>query len=72
MLLARWSAKANFMTEPTSRNHLSGGIFIALGLMGGAIVGMFNGQTSLGMVAGLGLGIVLAVLVWLWDVMARR
>jgi hypothetical protein len=47
-----------------------GGIFIAIGLIGGTIIGVVYGQPSLGLVAGLGAGIVVAGLLALWE--ARR
>lgn len=47
--------------------RLAGGIFIALGLLGGAIIGVPMGQTSAGMIIGLGAGSAIAVLVWLFD-----
>ena len=60
------------MNEPYQKqNGVAGGIFIAIGLLGGAIIGTLKGQSSIGMVAGLGLGILAAVLVWLYD-RARR
>ena len=49
------------------KNKAAGGIFIAIGMLGGAIVGVIMDQPSAGMVIGLGLGIAAAVLVWFID-----
>ncbi len=43
-----------------------GGIFIAIGLIGGSIVGVLYGQPSFGLVAGLAAGIVVAGVLALW------
>ncbi len=56
------------MSEPKPKqNSLAGGVFIAIGLTGGAIIGVLRGQGSAGMVIGLIAGIALAVIVWLVD-----
>ncbi len=47
--------------------RLAGGIFIAVGMLGGAIVGVIVDQPSAGMVIGLGLGVAAAALTWLID-----
>ena len=49
------------------QNGLAGGVFIAIGLLGGAIIGTIKGQSSIGMVAGLAAGVCAAALVWLYD-----
>jgi hypothetical protein len=48
-------------------NKAAGGIFIAVGMLGGAVVGVIMDQPSAGMVIGLGLGIAAAVITWLID-----
>ena len=48
-----------------SRNPAAGGAFIALGALGGAAIGVATGQTSAGLLIGLGLGSVLAIVIWL-------
>ena len=49
------------------KNKFAGGIFIAIGMLGGAIVGVLLDQPSAGMVIGLGLGIAAAALTWFID-----
>ena len=49
--------------KPSSAS--AGGVFIALGLMIGAVIGIRSGQASLGMVIGIGAGLAAALLVWL-------
>ncbi len=48
-------------------NKAAGGIFIAVGMLGGAVVGVIMDQPSAGMVIGLGLGIAAAAITWLVD-----
>lgn len=56
------------MTESeNSRPRLAGGIFIALGLLIGAIGGIAMNQPSAGMVIGLGVGSAIAIVIWLQD-----
>ena len=40
---------------------------MAAGLLGGAVIGMFRGQSSLYMIAGLILGSAIALAIWLKD-----
>ncbi len=47
--------------------RLAGGIFIAFGLLLGAIGGVVMDQPSAGMVIGLGIGAAIALIVWLFD-----
>ncbi len=44
-----------------------GGCLIAAGLIFGPIVGLFFGQTSLGLVIGLGIGVLAAVAMMVAD-----
>jgi hypothetical protein len=56
------------MSEPeNSQPRLAGGIFVALGLLIGAIVGVAVDQPSAGMITGMGIGAAIAVAVWLFD-----
>jgi hypothetical protein len=50
-----------------SQPRLAGGIFIALGLLVGAIAGVALDQPSAGMIIGMGVGAAIAVAVWLFD-----
>ncbi len=45
-------------------NASAGGVFIALGMLIGAVVGIRTGEASLGMVIGVGAGMVAALAVW--------
>lgn len=66
-----WPARAGWcmdavMTEqlppPVSRPpQRGGGVFIALGLVAGGVGGAMLGQAALGLLAGLGIGMVLAI-----------
>jgi hypothetical protein len=47
--------------------RLAGGVFIAIGMLGGAIIGVIMDQPSAGMVIGLGVGIAAAAITWLID-----
>lgn len=50
-----------------SQPRLAGGIFIAFGLLAGAIGGVAMNQPSAGMIIGFGVGSAVALLVWLFD-----
>lgn len=50
-----------------SRPRLAGGIFVALGLLIGAIVGIALNQPSAGMVTGFGVGAAIALAIWFID-----
>ncbi|MEY3624111.1 MAG: hypothetical protein RLZZ407_1670 [Pseudomonadota bacterium] len=47
--------------------RLAGGIFVALGLLIGAILGVAFDQPSAGLVIGMAVGSLIAVAVWLFD-----
>jgi hypothetical protein len=47
--------------------RLAGGIFIAFGLLIGAIIGVAMDQPSAGTVIGMAIGTVIAVAVWIMD-----
>lgn len=44
-----------------------GGIFVLIGLMTGAVIGVRQGQGTAGMLIGLGVGLLLALMIALWD-----
>lgn len=47
------------------KNPVAGGVLLALALLVGATVGSVYRQPSIGLVAGLGVGLLLVALVWL-------
>jgi F0F1-type ATP synthase assembly protein I len=47
--------------------RLAGGIFIAFGLLIGAIIGIAMDQPSAGTVIGMAIGTVIAVVIWIVD-----
>jgi hypothetical protein len=54
--------------KPSSdRPRFGGGIFLFIGLLIGSIVGIAMNEASIGMVAGFGIGGLLAILVWIFD-----
>jgi hypothetical protein len=50
-----------------SKNPVSGGFAIGLGALIGGLWGVHSGQPFLGLGGGLGIGVVIALLVWLVD-----
>lgn len=62
----RWQ-RVNMENQEKNAPRLAGGIFIAIGMLGGAIVGVIVDQPSAGMVIGLGLGVAAATVTWLID-----
>lgn len=56
------------MTNPTPANAPVGaGIILAIGVIGGTVIGAMNGQPSVGFLIGLGASAALAGLLWLKD-----
>ncbi len=55
------------MPTPPARPVRAAGVFLAIGAIGGAIVGARMGQPSLGLVAGFGAGVVICLALWLYD-----
>lgn len=55
------------MAKNSSRSPAAGGVLIAIGAIGGAIVGMFLGEPSKGFLIGTGAGIGMAIAIWLLD-----
>lgn len=53
--------------SPPTKSPMAGGFFIAAALLVGAIAGFVRGEASFGFMVGLGVGVTLAVLVWLID-----
>lgn len=44
-----------------------GGCLIAAGAVFGPVIGLLFGQTSIGLVAGLAIGIIAAIVLTIWD-----
>jgi len=59
------------MATSSSRTPMAGGFLLSLSILIGAVVGAVKGEASYGFVIGAGVGITLAVLVWLIDRMRR-
>ncbi|HMG45945.1 MAG TPA: hypothetical protein VK614_00595 [Allosphingosinicella sp.] len=53
--------------KPSKRNSLAGGCLIALSVIGGVVWGAYAHQPSLGFLVGLGVGLALSILIWLFD-----
>jgi hypothetical protein len=49
------------------KNPTGAGAIIAFLILGGAIVGGFMGQPSIGLLAGTGIGVAIALLLWLRE-----
>ncbi|MBJ7253901.1 MAG: hypothetical protein JHD25_03900 [Sphingomonadaceae bacterium] len=47
--------------------RFAGGIFIAFGLLIGAIIGIAMDQASAGTVIGMAIGTIIAVVIWIMD-----
>lgn len=62
---------ARMATPSSSRTPLAGGFLLAVSVLVGAIYGAGQGQASLGLVVGAGVGVVLLIAVWLFDRMRR-
>ena len=55
------------MANPSSRTPMAGGFLLALSLLVGTVAGAGQGQASIGFVAGLGVGLILLLAIWLID-----
>jgi len=51
---------------------IGGGIFLCIALIAGFLVGVRSGEGTAGMLIGLGVGLVGAILVGVWDDRRRR
>ncbi|WP_267387810.1 hypothetical protein [Sphingomonas sp. GC_Shp_3] len=55
------------MTPEPSNNPAAGGVLIAIGAVGGALVGLFLGEPTKGFLLGIGAGIGMAIAIWVID-----
>lgn len=55
------------MATTSSRAPLAGGFLLSLSILIGAVVGAFQGEASFGFLVGAGVGVTLAILIWLID-----
>lgn len=53
------------MSRPDQRSNSAGGFIVAASLMVGTIVGLVLGQPSIGFLTGLGIGAMVAIVLWL-------
>jgi|KBSSwiStaDraftv2_1062776.scaffolds.fasta_scaffold41408_5 uncharacterized membrane protein (UPF0136 family) len=53
--------------EPKKPGPRAGGALLALSTIAGSIIGVANGQPSIGLVAGVAVGIGIAIVIWLRD-----
>ncbi len=52
------------MARSDQSKGLGGGIFLAIGPVLGALIGSFYGQSSAGLLIGLGIGVLLLLFFW--------
>jgi hypothetical protein len=52
------------MTEEPRQGQFGGGIFLAIGPIAGLAIGGAMGQPTIGLLAGIAIGVVLALAVW--------
>ena len=50
-----------------SNAPLAGGFLLSISILAGALTGVYLGQPSIGFLIGAGIGLALAVLIWLLD-----
>ncbi|QPQ56271.1 hypothetical protein IC614_06365 [Allosphingosinicella flava] len=55
------------MADTPSTQPRSAGVFLALAMVAGAVIGTFAGEPSLGFLIGLGTGIAVTLALWLID-----
>jgi hypothetical protein len=57
--------------DPNAPATRAGGCLLTLAILAGTVIGTVYHQQSIGFLAGLGVGLVLLVLVWLIDRLRR-
>ena len=55
-----------------SNAPLAGGFLLCIAVLAGALTGVFLGQPSIGFLVGIGVGLTVAVAIWLLDRRKRR
>jgi hypothetical protein len=55
-----------------SNAPLAGGFLLCVALLAGALTGIFLGQPSIGFLVGAGVGLTIAITIWLLDSRRRR
>ena len=55
------------MRDNRGRQTRAGGAILAFSIFGGTIIGWIAREPSIGVVAGIALGLILLLLIWLWD-----
>ena len=55
------------MNAPVPQQNRAGGAAIAFLAIGGVLIGNHYGQATIGLLAGLGLGVAIALAIWLRD-----
>ena len=55
-----------------SNAPLAGGFLLFIAVLAGALTGVFLGQPSIGFLVGIGVGLIVAVAIWLLDRRKRR
>ncbi len=61
-----WQCR-DMASRPPRKTPLAGGFIIALGAIGGAVYGGFHHQATIGLLAGVGIAVVISVLLWLFS-----
>jgi hypothetical protein len=46
---------------------LAGGFLLCISVLAGALTGVFLGQPSIGFLVGVGIGLAIAIVIWLLD-----
>lgn len=54
-------------SRPPKRSPIAGGILFVIGSIGGALVGLHFGQTTVGFLIGMGAAALLSLAIWALD-----
>jgi len=58
----QWHGMAS---TPPRKTPLAGGFVIAIGALGGAVYGAIHQEATIGLLAGVGIAVVISILLWL-------